>query len=38
MLNLELSVSQIEEFRNIAFYHHLILKKQKNIFTGENNG
>lgn len=38
MLDLELSVSQIEEFRNIAFYHHLILKKQNNHFKGENNG
>lgn len=28
MLDLELSVSQIEELRNIAFYHHLILRRK----------
>lgn len=27
MMNAELSVSEIEEFRNIAFFHHLILRK-----------
>ena len=27
MLDIEMSVSQSEEFRNIAFFHHLILKK-----------
>ncbi len=27
MLDVELSVSELEEFRNIAFFHHLILKK-----------
>lgn len=27
MLDLEMSVSELEEFRSIAFFHHLILKK-----------
>lgn len=27
MLDIEISVSESEEFRNIAFFHHLILKK-----------
>ncbi len=27
MLDIEMSVSESEEFRNIAFFHHLILKK-----------
>lgn len=31
MLDIELSVSEREEFRNIAFFHHLILKKQGNL-------
>lgn len=29
MLDIELSVSQIDDFRNIAFFHHLILRKKK---------
>lgn len=28
MLDIEMSVSELEEFRNIAFFHHLILKKK----------
>lgn len=28
MLDIELSVSQIDDFRNIAFFHHLMLKKK----------
>lgn len=27
MMDIELSVSELDEFRNIAFFHHLILKK-----------
>ena len=27
MLDIEMSVAEVEEFRNIAFFHHLILKK-----------
>lgn len=29
MLNLEMRVSQIDDFRNIAFYHHILLEKNQ---------
>lgn len=38
MMELELRVSEMDEFRKVAFFHHLILEKKEDIFHRDENG